>query len=168
MKRFLLSLVAFAFVATFASAQSQRLGSLAEIEKGKADLFVTSIVGMSDNKGRDTPLYEQFDGMLKNNVMVFTSKKGNVLVILGFQRKGTGTLEMQATYYNMFGYGFTRGLDKMKDDTKFIIIAAQQPDESYYDYFIPMASLKALVAGSIQMADFEKEAYVATGSAVND
>ena len=50
-----------------------------------------------------------------------------------------------------------------KDDTKFIIIAAQQPDESYYDYFIPMASLKALVSGSIQMADFEKEAYVATG-----
>jgi hypothetical protein len=70
--------------------------------------------------------------------------------------------------FNMFGYGFTRGLDKMKDDTKFIIIAAQQPDESYYDYFIPMASLKALVSGSIQMADFEKEAYVATGSAVND
>ena len=93
MKRFLLSLVAFAFVATFASAQSQRLGSLAEIEKGKADLFVTSIVGMSDNKGRDTPLYEQFDGMLKNNVMVFTTKKGNVLVILGFQRKGTGDPE---------------------------------------------------------------------------
>ena len=50
MKRFILCLVAFAFVATFASAQSQRLGSLAEIEKGKADIFVTSIVGMSDNK----------------------------------------------------------------------------------------------------------------------
>ena len=168
MKRFLLSLVAFALVATFASAQSQRLGSLAEIEKGKADLFVTSIVGMSDNKGRDTPLYEQFDGMLKNNVMVFSTKKGNVLVILGFQRKDSGDLNTQAVYYNMFGYGFTRGLDKMKDDTKFIIIAAQQPDESYYDYFIPMASLKALVSGSIQMADFEKEAYIATGSAVND
>jgi hypothetical protein len=100
--------------------------------------------------------------------MVFSTEKGNVLVILGFQRKGTGTLEMQATYYNMFGYGFTRGLDKIKDDTKFIIIAAQQPDESYLDYFIPMASLKGLVSGSIQMADFEKEAYVATGSAVND
>jgi len=168
MKRFILCLVAFAFVATFASAQSQRIGSLAEIEKGKADIFVTSIIGMSDNKGRDTPLYEQFDGMLKNNVMVFTTKKGNVLVILGFQRKDSGDVNTQAVYYNMFGYGFTRGLDKMKGDTKFIIIAAQQPDDTYYDYFIPMASLNALVSGSIQMADFEKEAYVATGSAVND
>jgi len=168
MKRFLLCLVAFAFVATFASAQSQRLGSLAEIEKGKAPIFVTSIVGMSDNKGRDTPLYEQFDGMLKNNVMVFTTKKGNVLVILGFQRKDTGTTEMQAIYYNMFGYGFTRGLDKMKDDTKFIIVVAQQPDGSIYDYFFPMPALKALISGSLQMADFEKEAYVATGSAMND
>jgi|GEM_PF-5908585 len=168
MKRFILCLVAFAFVATFASAQSQRIGSLAEIEKGKADIFVTSIIGMSDNKGRDTPLYEQFDGMLKNNVMVFTTKKGNVLVILGFQRKDSGDVNTQAVYYNMFGYGFTRGLEKMKGDTKFIIIAAQQPDDTYYDYFIPMASLNALVSGSIQMADFEKEAYVATGSAVND
>jgi hypothetical protein len=100
--------------------------------------------------------------------MVFTTKRGNVLVILGFQRKDTGDVNTQAVYYNMFGYGFTRGLDKMKDDTKFIIIAAQQPDKSYYDYFIPMASLKAFISGSIQMADFEEEAYVATGSAVND
>ena len=46
--------------------------------------------------------------------------------------------------------------------------SAKQPDGSIYDYFIPMASLKALVSGSIQMADFEKEAYVATGSALND
>ena len=168
MKRLTLCLVAFAFVATFASAQSQRLGSLAEIEKGKADIFVTSIVGMSDNKGRDTPLYEQFDGMLKNNVMVFNTKKDNVLVILGFQRKDTGTPKMQAVYYNMFGYGFTRGLDKMKDDTKFIIIAAEQPDGILYDYFFPTDSLKALISGSIQMADYEQQAYVATGSAMND
>jgi len=31
-------------------------------------------------------------------------------VILGFQRKDTGTPEMQAIYLNMFGYGFTRAL----------------------------------------------------------
>lgn len=168
MKRFVLCFLALVLALSFASAQSQRLGSLAEIEKGKAALFVTSIVGMTDNKGRDTQLYEQFDALLKNNVMVFNTKQGNVLVILGFQRKDTGTMEMQATYYNMFGYSFTRGLDKMKDDTKFIIIAAQQPDGSYYDYFIPMASLKALVSNTITMADFEKDAYIATGSAVND
>ena len=52
---------------------------------------------MSDNKGRDTPLYEQFDGMLKNDVMVFNTKKGNVLVILGFQRKDTGDVNTQAS-----------------------------------------------------------------------
>ena len=123
---------------------------------------------MSDNKNRDTPLYEQFDGMLKTHVMLFNTKKDNILVILDFPRKNTGTPQMQAIYYNMFGYGFTRGLDKMKDDTKYIIIVAQQPDGSIYDYFIPIATLNTLVSGSIQMADFEKEAYVATGSALND
>ena len=168
MKRFLLCLVAFAFIATFASAQSQRLGSLAEIEMGKADIFVTSIVGMSDNKNRDTPLYEQFDGMLKTHVMLFNTNKDNILVILDLPRKNTGDVKTQAMYYNIFGYAFTKGLERAHDDTNYIIVVATQPDGSIYDYFFPIASLTALVSGSIQMADFEKEAYVATGSALND
>jgi len=168
MKRFILCLVAFAFVATFVSAQSQRIGSLAEVEKANADFFVMSIVGMTDNKQRDTPLYEQYAGMLKSNVMAIYNKKGNVLVILGFPRKATDNPTMLQTYYNMFGYGFTKGLEKAKDDTKFIIIAAQQPDGSYYDYFFPKSSIDALLAGSLQVTDFAQQAYVATGSAMND
>jgi len=76
MKRFLLCLVAFAFVATFASAQSQRLGSLAEIEKARLQFSSRPSSGMSDNKGRDTPLFEQFDGMLKTSVMAFKQQEG--------------------------------------------------------------------------------------------
>ena len=168
MKRFLLCLVEFALVLTFASAQSQRLGSLAEIEMGKADIFVTSIVGMTDNKNRDTPLYEQFDGMLKTHVMLFNTNKDNILVILDLPRKNTGDVKTQAMYYNIFGYAFTKGLERAHDDTNYIIVVATQPDGSIYDYFFPIASLTALVSGLIQMADFEKEAYVATGSALND
>jgi hypothetical protein len=168
MKRFILCLIAFAFVATFASAQAQRIGSLAEVEKANADFFVTSIVGMTDNKQKDTPLYEQYAGMLKSSVMVFTTKKDSVLVILGFARKATDNPTVFLTYCNMFGYAFTRGLEKVKDDTKFIIIAAQQPNGTSYDYFFPKASFDALLAGSIQVTDFEQEAYVATGSAMND
>lgn len=168
MKRFILCLAVFAFIATFASAQSHRIGSLAEVEKANADFFAASIVGMTDNKQRNTPLYAQFATMLKGNVMAIYNKKGNVLVILGFPRKATDNPALLQTYYNMFGYGFTQGLEKAKGDTKLIIIAAQQPDGSYYDYFFPKSSIDALLAGSLQVTDFEQQAYVATGSAMDD
>ena len=90
MKRLTLCLIAFAFVATFATAQSQRLGSLAEIEKSAPTSSSRSIVGMIDNMRKDTPLYKAHSSMLKNNMMVFNTKKDNVLVILGFKRKRHG------------------------------------------------------------------------------
>jgi hypothetical protein len=168
MKRLALCLVAFAFVASFASAQSQRLGSLAEIEKSVADIFVTVNVGMIDNMRKDTQLYKAYSSMLKSSVMVFYTKKDNVLVILGVKRRATDDPKILQTYYTVFGYAFTRGLEKVKDDTKYIIVVAEQPDGSVYDYFFPTDSLTALIAGSIQMADYEQLAYVATGSALND
>jgi len=96
MKHFLLSLVAFAFVATFASASPSGWAPSPRSRRARPISLSRPIIGMSDNKGRDTPLYEQFDGMLKSSVMVFSTKKGNVLVILGFQRKDTGDLNTQA------------------------------------------------------------------------
>jgi hypothetical protein len=170
MKRFILCLVAFTFITTFTYAQAQRIGSLAEIEKGNADLFVANSLDMAAASVMTpaSPLYEQYASMLKNNVIAAYTTKGNVLVVLLFPREATDDPKMLQAYYTVFGYGFSEGLLKAKDDTEFIIVNAQQSDGSIYGYFFPTASIKALLSGSIQMADFEQQAYVTTGASVND
>jgi hypothetical protein len=164
MKRFLLSLVAFAFVATFTSAQAQRIGSLAEVEKGNADFLVVGMIGMIDNMRKDTPKYQALTTMLKNNLMVFNTKKGSVCVVLNFPRKNMDSPSMQQTYAMVFGYAFTQGLVKMKDDTQLLILGAPQPDGTVYDYFFPQSTILAMLNGSIAMPDFEKQVEIGTGS----
>ena len=164
MKRFILCLVAFAFVATAVFSQAKRIGTMAEIEKGNADFLVVGMIGMIDNMRKDTPKYQALTTMLKNNLLVFNSKKGSVCVVLNFPRKNMDTASMQQTYAMVFGYAFTQGLVKMKDDTQLLILGAPQPDGTVYDYFFPQSTILAMLNGSIAMPDFEKQVEIGTGS----
>jgi hypothetical protein len=168
MKRFILCLVAFVFVATFASAQSQRLGSLAEVEKDNAIPLGTAIVSMIDNMRKDSDLYEQYKVTFEDSLMVFTDKQGNVVVFLGFPRKGMGDPSMREEYDNAFAYCLSQGFDQMKDSTTSLVVSTQQPDGSLVNYVFPKAALDGLAGGTIQIPDFEEQVEVECGPTLDD
>lgn len=168
MKRFILCLVAFAFTLSLASAQSQRIGSLAEVEKDNAIPLGTAIVSMIGNMCKDSDLYEQFKGSLEDNLLVFANKQGNVVVFLGFPRKGMDDPSMREDYDNAFAYCLSQGFEKMRDSTTSLIVSTQQPDGSLVNYVFPKAALDGLAGGIIQIYDFEEQVEVECGPTLDD